>query len=105
MTKAERAKVILEFEQYLLNKYPKWEKEISFSNLMDTKRKFRADYWIEPNPIIEINGGQWRAGRHNRGGEGYERDLGKINLAQLHRYKIYQFTYEMLTRREYTNFI
>lgn len=38
---------------------------------------------------------------HNRGGKGYETDLQKINLAQRNDYKVFQYTYEMLQRREY----
>ena len=38
---------------------------------------------------------------HNRGGKGYENDLQKINLAQRNGYTVFQYTYEMLQRREY----
>ena len=74
---------------------------------MDTKRRFRADYFIykaSRNCIVEINGGQWVNGRHNRGGEGYENDLTKLNLANENNYEVYQFTYEMLLRQEYKQF-
>ncbi len=37
--------------------------------------------------------------------KGYENDLTKLNIAQHNGFKVYQFTYEMLMRREYTNFI
>ena len=69
---------------------------------MDTDRKFRADYLLlKDKIIIEINGGQYINGRHNRGGIGYENDLTKLNIAQKNGFKIYQFTYEMINRREY----
>ena len=70
---------------------------------MPTNRRFRADYYL-PNlkTIIEVNGGQYINGRHNRGGVGYENDLTKLNLAQRHGFKIYQFTYEMIKRGELT---
>jgi hypothetical protein len=55
--------------------------------------------------MVEINGGQWIRGRHNRGGEGYEEDLTKLNLAQSFGFKVYQFTYEMLERQEYKNYL
>ena len=73
--------------------------EVPFSHFMPTKRKFRADFYC-PNrrTIIEVNGGQFISGRHNRGGTGYENDLEKLNLAQQNGFKIYQFTYEILER-------
>lgn len=80
--------------------------EMPFSRLLPTKRKFRADFYLPKyRTVIEINGGQFMGGRHNRGGKGYETDLYKLNLAQLYGYKVFQFTYEMLERREYLNFI
>jgi len=77
-------------------------KEAVFSHFMPTKRLFRADF-LCPNirVIVEVNGGQWVNGRHNRGGKGYEDDLTKLNLAQMNGYKVLQFTYEMLERGEH----
>jgi len=76
--------------------------EAPFSRFLPTKRRFRADF-LCPNlkMIVEVNGGQFTRGRHVRGGKGYETDLEKINLAQMHGYKILQFTYEMLERGEH----
>lgn len=104
MNAIKRTALIHEFEKYLTDKGYFLEKEVVFSSVMDTKRKFRADY-IAGNIIIEINGGQWNGGRHNRGGKGYENDITKINLAQFNGYKVYQFTYEMLERQEYKDFL
>jgi len=65
-------------------------------------RRFRFDYAIaEIKFAIELNGGQWVNGRHNRGGKAYETDLTKLNLAQLNGWSVYQFTYEMLKRGEH----
>ena len=85
---------------------PETQQEVVFSSIMPTKRKFRADYYL-PNKriIIEVNGGQYLQGRHNRGGKGYENDLFKLNLAQQNGFKVYQFTYEMLARNEHIFFI
>lgn len=82
-----------------LSKYDAVIEEQIFNRIMDTKRQFRADYYC-PNLklIIELNGGQWVNGRHNRGGEAYEGDLTKINLAQMNGYHIWQYTYEMIQR-------
>lgn len=104
MDSIEKKIVIQEFEKHLNKEYGDFKKEVVFSSIMDTKRKFRADYFLpEYNIIIEINGGQWNRGRHTRGGKGYENDLTKLNLAQLHGFRIYQFTYEMILRMEYKN--
>jgi very-short-patch-repair endonuclease len=96
----------LELLHYIQSKYKDVEEEVVFNKVMNTKRRFRADYMIHDiKVIIEINGGQWIRGRHNRAGKGYENDLTKLNLAQYNDYKIYQFTYEMLKRSEYKKFI
>ena len=101
MNKLQRQIVIKEFEEYLKI----FQTEVNFSNIMPTKRRFRADYYINSSRIIiEINGGQYINGRHNRGGNGYENDLTKLNLAQMHGFKIYQFTYEMLLKKEYEKY-
>lgn len=84
-----------------LSKYDTVIEEQIFNRIMDTKMRFRADYFC-PNLrlIIELNGGQWKNGRHNRGGKSYETDLLKINLAQRNNYQIWQYTYEMISRGE-----
>lgn len=81
-----------------LKKYdPDCEKEVPFSRFMNTERRFRADFFCPAlSLIIEVNGGQWINGRHNRGGKSYENDLTKINLAQASGFHVMQFTYEML---------
>ena len=97
--------LLFEFENYL-KRFDEVQKEKTFNKIMPTKRLFRCDYLL-PNLkiIVEVNGGQWTNGRHNRGGKGYENDLMKLNIAQKNGYKVYQFTYEMLMRMEYRDFI
>jgi len=81
-------------------------KEIIYSHIMSTKRLFRADFYCPNiNVLAEVNGGQFSAGRHTRGGVGYETDLMKLNIAQSNGFKVFQFTYEMLSRLEYKQFI
>lgn len=78
------------------------EKEVLFSKIFYTKRKFRADFYCPVlKLIIEVNGGQFVSGRHNRGGKGYETDLTKLNLAQSNGLTVFQFTYQMLEKQEY----
>ena len=70
---------------------------------MDPDRRFRADYLLTLNDmqiIVEINGGHWISGRHNRG-KGYENDLVKSNLAQVNGYYFLQYTYGQLKERLY----
>lgn len=61
-------------------------------------RRFRYDFAItEYNGqkvciLIEIQGGIWQKGGHTSG-VGVMRDQSKVNLAQLHGYKIFQFNY------------
>jgi len=69
---------------------------------MKTTRRFRADYCIKNKFIvIEVNGGQFTGGRHNRGGKGYENDLTKGNIASLNGWVYLQYTYQMLKRDEH----
>jgi len=100
-----------ELVSWLQNKFNETiEGETKFCDIMDTKRKFRADYYVRSKKIIiEVNGGQtiFGGGRHTSGMKdkngltGYERDLQKSNLASSNGFKYYQFTYEQLERKEY----
>ena len=88
---------IFYFETMLKNANIEFQKEVVFSKIMPTKRKFRADYYLpELKTIVEINGGQFVNGRHNRGGKGYENDLIKSNMASLNGFFYLQYTYQML---------
>lgn len=95
-----------ELNTFLKRFDPDTVQEAVFNKIMPTKRLFRCDFLCPSlKIIIEVNGGQWTNGRHTRGGVGYENDLTKLNIAQLHGFKIFQFTYEMLERREYDVFL
>lgn len=104
MNKIKKIAVINEFENYINFKY-NVVKEIEYRCFMETNRRFRCDYLLNEEIIVEINGGQWIYGRHNRGGKGYENDLTKMNIAQSNGFKYYQFTYEMLLRMEYNHYL
>lgn len=98
MNKTQRLLLLKEFEQSMKNELGLFATEFKFSK----QRKFKFDYaLVESKIAIEINGGQWIAGRHNRGGKGYESDLTKLNLAQLLGWTVLQYTYEQLLRKEY----
>ena len=85
---------------------PLTEAEVPFKRIMPTRRMYRADFLCPTfKVIVEINGGQFVAGRHNRGGEGYENDIAKINLAQINGYRVLQFTYQMLQRGEHLSVV
>ena len=96
--------LLIEFEQYLKKNNLTFKKEVVFSKLMPTYRRFRADYYIpKMKIIIEINGGQYVNGRHNRAGKGYENDLIKSNLANINGFYYLQYTYQQLNKRLYVN--
>ena len=111
MNKIQKDAVIKEFEKFLTVRFDTFHKEIVFTKLVNTERTYRADYYCQAQSIIiEINGGQWTGGRHTRAGKvkgkpytQYENDLNKINLAQINGFKVYQFTYEIIARKEYLN--
>lgn len=91
-----------ELHQELLKLDQTTKKEVLFKRIMNTERLFRADFYCPKlHLIVEVNGGQYVQGRHNRGGKGYEDDLIKLNLAQANGYSVLQFTYEMLERGEH----
>jgi len=100
LKKSEREILLKEFENWLCDNTTVWATEFMGIN----GRRFRFDYVIHPNTdriAVEINGGQWINGRHNRGGKAYENDLEKSNLAQANGWLYLQFTYEMLARGDH----
>lgn len=102
MDKIKRLAIISDLRRFLSIIDSGMGSEVVFKKIMPTNRLFRADFYLPKyKTIIEVNGGQFVFGRHNRGGKGYENDLTKLNLAQKHGFKIYQFTYEMLERNEH----
>lgn len=102
MNEFQRVVVAKELEAHITDYFKSFNKEVVFNTIMPTERRFRADYHIPSiNCIIELNGGQWVNGRHNRGGSGYEEDLVKMNLANANSFFYLAYTYEMLARQEY----
>ena len=66
------------------------------------RNNFKMDFAIPSMKLcLEINGGQWVNGAHNRGGAGYERNLRKFNMLTACGWTPYAFTYEMLDRGEH----
>lgn len=60
------------------------------------ERRWRFDFAIPEKFIgIEIEGGTWMAGRHNRG-SGYEKDLEKYNKAVQLGYRVLRYTTAMV---------
>lgn len=72
--------------------FAKW---MSFKNIKYIKqyqpfkeRKYRCDFYLpDYNCIIEIEGGQWSNGRHQRG-YGFQADMEKYNLITLAGYRL-----------------
>ena len=62
------------------------------------ERRFSCDFLLSDyNVIIEIEGGQWINGRHQRG-TGYKNDIEKYNLITLSGYKIVRLTTDHFMR-------
>ena len=60
------------------------------------ERKWRADFYLpEINCLVEIDGGTWRFGRHNRPA-GYATDCEKLNAATKLGFRVLRFTTDMV---------
>jgi very-short-patch-repair endonuclease len=65
----------------------------------ELKRKFRFDYCFIDNKLaVEIEGGVWINGRHNRP-SGFIKDMEKYNLACMLGYRILRFTISDLKKQ------
>lgn len=65
-----------------------FEREVVFA----PPRKWRFDFVLKQSPIaIEVNGGTWAAGRHNRGSS-ILAEYEKLNQAAISGYRVLQFT-------------
>jgi very-short-patch-repair endonuclease len=59
-------------------------------------RQWRFDFaWPEMKVAVEVEGGQWTNGRHQRG-QGYADDCEKYNNAILLGWKVFRFTGDMV---------
>jgi len=68
-------------------------------------RRFLLDFaWPEFMVAVEVQGGQWTQGRHNRP-EGYESDCEKRNLATFQGWRVYYFTGRQVTSGEARDYI
>lgn len=69
-----------------------WVREYPFAS----PRRFRFDFaWVEKRLAVECDGGTFTGGRHVRPA-GFERDLEKINLAQIMGWTVLRFTFNMV---------
>lgn len=63
-------------------------------------RRWRADFaWPDRRLLVEVEGGQWTAGRHTRGA-GYAGDVEKYNTAALLGWRVLRFTAGMVETGE-----
>jgi very-short-patch-repair endonuclease len=79
---------MLEFQLKAVKKWDGFEREVKF----DPERKWRFDLAHRPSMLaVEIDGGQWIRGRHNRPG-GFENDARKLNRAAILGWTCMRFT-------------
>lgn len=64
-----------------------FEREFQF----DPERKWRADFCIDPNILVEVEGGSYSGGRHTRG-KGFEDDCLKYSRATVLGFRVLRFT-------------
>ncbi len=70
-----------------------WQRELRFA----PPRRWRFDFaWPQQRIALEIEGGTWVGGRHNRGA-GYVNDLEKYNTATLLGWRLLRVTPEMVS--------
>ena len=94
-----RASELEEVLARLLNgtSIPAPEREYPFAAQMG--RRFRFDFaWPQTKVFVEVEGGEWVVGRHNRP-RGFNRDAEKYNLATLLGWVGLRFTGEMLRKK------
>lgn len=67
---------------------PTPEREYRFHDV----RRWRFDFaWPELRVAVEVDGGTWTAGRHNRGA-GFEGDAEKLNAATALGWRVFRYT-------------
>ena len=84
-----------------LSELPEPEREYKFHAV----RGWRFDLcWASFRVAVEVEGGTWKNGRHNRG-QGYEDDCVKYNEAALAGWTLLRFTTSQITRGEAVEYI
>lgn len=58
-------------------------------------RKWRVDFLLKPTLVVEVEGGSWQMGRHQRP-RGFESDIAKYNALTLAGYSVLRFTTAMV---------
>lgn len=90
------------FAEHLKKRCPTPERQYRFDK---DGRRFLLDFaWPEFMVAVEIQGGQWVDGRHNRP-DGYENDCIKANLATYQGWRLYRFTGRQVSTGEAVDFI
>jgi len=70
-----------------------WVREYKFH----PTRRWKVDFaWCKEKFAVEIEGGQWTQGRHQRG-QGFADDMFKYNSLSLAGWRLLRFTTEMVT--------
>ena len=93
--------MVSELEEMLLQQIrlagmPEPERERRFHPI----RRWRVDFmWRRQQLIVEVEGGTWVQGRHQRP-EGFERDCRKYSEAALRNWKVLRFTRAMIESGE-----
>lgn len=73
-----------------------WEREFR----PDAKRRFRLDFaWPHEMVAIEVDGGQWVDGRHNRGSAA-DKECERGNFLTTKGWRVLHFTGDMVKRGE-----
>lgn len=94
-----------ELVYYITRKGYYIRREQRYDQIMDTTRKWRADFYIPKlNILIEINGSKWTKGIHTYGNP-LDDNLEKHNTASFNGYILLQFTYDMLKDYQYKKYI
>ena len=62
-------------------------------------RRFRFDFLLAGDLIVEVEGGTWSGGRHTSG-VGFRSDCQKYNMALELGYRVLRYTTDMVTRGE-----
>lgn len=62
-----------------------------------TGRKWRVDFVLRPSLVVEVEGGSWQMGRHQRP-QGFEQDCAKYNALTLAGYSVLRYTSDMVLR-------